>query len=763
MSMITSSRAAGPSAPASVVALLRDLRRRIRWYVVLEGAAMLIVWCVAAFWFGLAIDYLPVLVGANETPVAARRILLLLVALGASAVLYYYVLRRVFRTLHDTSLALLVERQFPSFADSLVTSVEPRNASWAAMEDGDREAVMHAVGPRDPDLESTMLEMTIDRAQADVAEVRLGKVFTYGPLAKKVVAAVSAGVSLILLGVWGGDTLGVGVSRLLLLSEEPWPRYTRIELVDFDEAGQRKVAKGTDLVIRVRADANRRVPPPTLCTILYETSDGDRGRVNMSRDGEPRDGYQYYVFNGKPFNSILNDIRFDVIGYDHRLQDQLVKVVLSPVVKSVRLRSELPSYTTLLPREEEWHPGLELPIGSQISGQINSSKELLSATVLDIDSGEEQVFDFRSQPQSHVFYDIESLSGRVAVAISLLDTDGIPSLEPFVLTIGAVEDTTPQVDVALRGIGNAITPSARLAVEGRITDDYEVAKSWYDLKIGEEQRKFDFPHNDAQYQTALDLREQSAASNDQPLTLKPQDRIVFSVKATDHFDLGDETHVGSSDPTILSVVRPDELLAILDGRELGLRRRFEQIRTEMLQSRDSLARLAASFAEADNTPNSDSAAQNLSQLRDRWASWADQKADQTVLEVDGIALAFEDIREELINNRVDTPERKVRMEQEIIAPLRTIADDLFPAFEQSLAALRTALRDEDVSAQAKSVDVLEAADNIIVAIDAVLEKMLQLEDYTELVNIVRQILEQQNNLLEKTKEEQKSRVLDLLK
>ena len=724
---------------------------------------MLIVWCVVAFWVGLAVDYLPVLVGANEMPVVARRTLLIIASIGACCVSYYYVLRRVFSTLGDSSLALLVERQFPGFRDSLVTSVEARNSLDLPIDDADRDAILRAASMERSDLESTMLATTIDRAKAGIADVRLGKVFAYGPLAKKLSAAAVALSSLVLLGLWGGDTLGVGASRLLLLSEKPWPRYTNIELVGFDEAGQRKVAKGTDLIVRVRADANRNVPPPALCTILYETTDGDRGRVNMSRDGEPQDGYQYYVFNGKPFKSILNDIRFDVIGYDHRLRDQVVKVVLSPVVKAVQLRSELPRYTELLPREEEWYPGLELPIGTKISGRIQASKDLVSATILDIDTGEEQVFDYRSQPQNEVQYDVESLSGRVAVSVSFVDTDGIPSLEPFVLAIGAVEDEIPKVDVSLRGIGNSITPAARLVVEGAVSDDYGVASSWYDLKIGEERRKFSFPTQADEDRKALDLRDQAAANMEHPLTLKPQDRIVFSVKATDHYDLGGDAHIGSSDPTILTVVRPDELLAILDGRELGLRRRFEQIRTEMLQSRDSLARLTGSFSEESNTSGADSAAQNLADLRDRWASWADQKADQTVLEVDGIALAFEDIREELINNRVDTPERKSRMEEQIIAPLRTIADDLFPAFEESMADLRAALRSQDISGREKSVEVLEDADDIIVAIDAVLEKMLQLEDYTELVSIVRQIIEQQNNLLEKTKEEQKTRVLELLK
>ena len=42
-------------------------------------------------------------------------------------------------------------------------------------------------------------------------------------------------------------------------------------------------------------------------------------------------------------------------------------------------------------------------------------------------------------------------------------------------------------------------------------------------------------------------------------------------------------------------------------------------------------------------------------------------------------------------------------------------------------------------------------------------KMQELEDYAELVNMVRSIIEQQEQLIKETQEEQKRRVLDLLR
>lgn len=772
MATITQDKSNTSTTPASVLELLDNLRKRIRWYVVIEGIAMVIICLVLAFWIGLALDYLPVLVGANEMPRTARIVLLLTTAMVTFGVVYYYILRRVFSTFRDSSLALLIERHFPSFRDSLVTTVEMGEGGMSSIHQADRDAIRSATADSDSELGTEMLARTVDRAKAGVSEVELSRVFSYTPLATKVVGAVVAVGSLILLAVMGSETFATGASRLLLISDEPWARRAHIEMVGFDENGQRKIAKGTDLIVRVRADATREDPTPDLCTILYETADGDSGRLNMSRDGEPSDGYQYYVFNGKPFKSVLNDINFDVIGWDHRLRDQRVKVVLSPVVTAVQLRSELPAYTELLPKEETWTPGTQLPIGSKISARIQTSKDLVSATIKDIDSAEEKTIEFPSEgSHREVLHEIDELSGRVALSISLIDKDGIESLEPYLLTIGAIEDEIPKVDLALRGIGNAITANARLLVEGTIKDDYQIARNWFDLKIGDKTREFDFPlRGDEQFSIGLDLQAEAAVDKEKPFALKPQDRIIFSLKASDKFDLGGQSHVGSNEPTTLTVVRPDELLAILDGRELGLRRRFEQIRTEVLQSRDSLSRLRASFKEepvedANASADEDEATakQNLADLRERWANWASQKSDQTVVEVEGVALAFEDIREELTNNRVDTPERKSRLDEQIIVPLRAIATDLFPEFDNSLSQLQAALASADNSSEQQSIQVVENADNIIVAMDAILAKMLELEDYAEIVNIVRQIIEQQEKLIEKTKEEQKANVLDLLK
>ena len=134
------------------------------------------------------------------------------------------------------------------------------------------------------------------------------------------------------------------------------------------------------------------------------------------------------------------------------------------------------------------------------------------------------------------------------------------------------------------------------------------------------------------------------------------------------------------------MVTPEELLAQLEVREVGLRRRFEQILDEMVQMRDSLLRVKASLVpgvasgaepedlRGDDDPEAkpltpEQKAQREAELRLLRVQRAIQQSQKSVQEVQGVAAGFLAIREELINNRVDTEDRKNRLKDQIADPL----------------------------------------------------------------------------------------------
>ena len=102
----------------SIESLLSGLRRRIRSYVWIQGVALAVAWLGLAFWITLALDW------SIEPPPLFRA--LVLVAVGAVLlwIVYHYILARVFVPLADKSMAVLLERRYRDFGESLITTVE---------------------------------------------------------------------------------------------------------------------------------------------------------------------------------------------------------------------------------------------------------------------------------------------------------------------------------------------------------------------------------------------------------------------------------------------------------------------------------------------------------------------------------------------------------------------------------------------------------------------------------------------------------------
>src|SRR4029079_13784840 len=152
--------------------LLAGLRWRIRLYIWAEGIALALIWLGVMFWFGLAMDYVPVLMGASEMPTAPRAFLLVANGVALGYILYRWIGRRVFVPLGDRSLALILERRFGDFNDSLVTAVEmahvPDHASAFNRE---------------------LLNRTTSQARAEAGGVRYREVFNNRSLASKITAA----------------------------------------------------------------------------------------------------------------------------------------------------------------------------------------------------------------------------------------------------------------------------------------------------------------------------------------------------------------------------------------------------------------------------------------------------------------------------------------------------------------------------------------------------------------------------------------------
>ncbi|MFM7073437.1 MAG: hypothetical protein ACKO38_16740, partial [Planctomycetota bacterium] len=748
-------RPANPIAP-EIRAALAGLRWRIRAYVVVEGLAAAAIWLGAAFWLSLAMDYLPILAGASELPRPIRAALLAITAVGALGLIYWYVLRRVVVRLADRSMAVLLERRYREFGDSLLTAVE-----------------MAELPERTETFNPAMLDATKRLAERKIPEVRLRNLFNFRPLAWRVVAAVALAASVVAFATANAPFFSQAADRLLLLRDEPWPRRSKIQVVGIEmqrpegvsqnaevpalltfDAGPIKVARGASFNLKVVADASAVVPE--YCSVRYWTADNEFGSVRMKKIGRVRveetDGQQRsvqgFAFDGKPFKGILSSLSFDVVGNDHRVGSYAVEVVDSPAVVETKLDCSFPEYmvdeatSSWLPRTLDYLPsGTQLPRGSRVVIRGKANKDLRRVVVRNLDTLEETRIDVAGEGEAgrSFSYPVPGLMSNLSLEVQLVDRDQVFSDRPFRIALAAIPDDAPRIETRLRGIGSAVTPDVVVPLLGKVTDDYQINSTWADVQVGDaEPRKEKLTlGREGALQTELDFRELRSAA--QPIELKPAEKLRLRVLADDRFKLGDEgPNLGTGELYELDVVTAEELLRLLESRELGLRRRFEQIIEEATEMRDSLLRVKVELASVgqespaaedaatkdaatkdaagkdatgkdasnkdgpgkdaaatrpagaepgDESPDGETAAQRAQSLRLLRVQRGIQQSQKSSQEVLGVALSFADIREELINNRVDTEDRKERLKEQIADPLQKIVAERFPALEKRLAEL----------------------------------------------------------------------------
>src|SRR5579884_3140012 len=153
---------------------LERLRRFIRTYVSLEGAAVVGLYLALWFWIGMVLDYgvfrLFHFDWVQETPWGLRCSVLLVLLSGLLAALALKVLTRLLREFRDVALALVLERRFPKIlGDRLITAVELADPREAA-----------EIG-----YSAAMVQETINEAAQRVEQLKIKEVFDWERLIRR--------------------------------------------------------------------------------------------------------------------------------------------------------------------------------------------------------------------------------------------------------------------------------------------------------------------------------------------------------------------------------------------------------------------------------------------------------------------------------------------------------------------------------------------------------------------------------------------------
>ena len=422
-----------------------------------------------------------------------------------------------------------------------------------------------------------------------------------------------------------------------------------------------RVARGSDVEILVKADTTKEVPE--VVELSYLTDEGVRGRQFMQREGEAsagKEAFQYFTYT---FEAVPSGRTLEIEGGDVRLRDLQLEVVDSPTLTNMTLDFSYPAYTGLSPSAGNDATGaMQVPRGASIVLHAAANKPLLGVEVqLTGGASPDEVRQISLASEETFDFTIDALDHDRVLLFTLTDTDGLQNREPLRLALAAIPDAAPQLSIRPDGIGSAITPMARLPFAGKLTDDYGIVELWFEYLIdhGHPRRaNVSLPRKnvtDVEVAEAFDVR---------ALELEPGRQLEIRLAASDNHALQPEgPHEGASETFTLDVVTAEELRAILESRELNLRRRFESIIESLETTHQRLLTLSpeslvpgndgpAVSAESENEePSEDSPAKALS-LAMLGVQRAMQDSRMNSAETLGIATSFEQIGAELQNNRV---------------------------------------------------------------------------------------------------------------
>jgi hypothetical protein len=803
--------------------LLAGLRGRIRRFVVWDSVLTLLGLVLAAFWIGLALDYLPVVLGGTEMPRLARFILLILVAAGVVTILWKRLVGRLGRPLPDDSLALLVERHHPELGGRLVTAVQLNRPG----RDGDSHSPL-------------LLRQVHQQAAQKIDQVDPARIFQLAPLVKKALIAGPLLLMAIVFLAISPQAFGRAASRLTLLSDDPWPRRAQLEMVgvelpvvgfgDSDALPPTlvpfvdkvvRLPRGSSGSLRIRAKADGGAELPDVCTVDYETiasidstqpiSASDvfesSGQSNMRRIGRVTNGYQSFLLDGPPLASLSDSVLFS--GFR-------IEAVTPPALTQVQVGVRYPDYLRIdgdarpadsFDRLTDFQAGFRLAEGSDVTLLATSSTPLGPTQVSVRTTSNEDVSHTvnYSEDRRSLRLQIDNFTKPTTASIIPADSTGISAQAPYRYLMGVVVDQPPELKLRLVGIGSAVTAAARIPIEAKVKDDYGIDRLTVSVtpslaetqipndaakkkdaaeknKDGNAQSASETPtiSRDGEATLVMDLRDLIAEGRLPELTPVTSstsnntgDAIQVIGEVTDRYNLNG-THLTRSDVFRLQIVTPEKLLALLERRELALRSRLEQTIDETRGLRDTLNLLGRSMESSpeqsgdnktddggiDDRADEASDQTRVIQVRRLRVQQSGLQATKTAEELSGIAESLDDILLEMVNNRVDSVDRRQRIGTGVRDPLRQIVDDPLTRLQEQITEIERVVADPDQANQATR-DAVQTAEEVLLRLTAVLEKMLDLESYNEILDLVRGLIADQESLLEETKNERKRGVLDL--
>ncbi|MHC5108560.1 MAG: hypothetical protein ACYTHJ_01625 [Planctomycetota bacterium] len=674
----------------SLARRLDQLASRLRWFVFVQGLAVVLAVFVVSCAVQFVLDY-----WLHGIRVSVRAAMLAGVLGVTGWVATRHLLRPLRSPMGRPQVANLIERSYPQLSSTLISAVR-----FSMGEVGEA-----ASNSRD------MVKAVIDAAAQRVSHIDFMVVLDRNRMRQR--ASIVA-VVIVLVGLIGGfapESFRVGIARNILLQDVDWPRRTRL-VVD-SEDGVIRAARGDDVVIEARAEGVQ----PRSVEIFFQTASGTEAREPMFTVGSA-DNYRYRF----TMKSAEEDFQFYLEGGDDKTQDYQVTLVDRPRVVATSMLIKPPSYAGLSELElADGQRSTQVLPGSEVIIRATTNKPIVAASLR---AGTEDLAGANVEG-SQCVASFTAMKTRTC-HFELLDEVDLQNRHPVRFSIRVLKDEAPRVKLSMESVGDMITPEAVLPLEVTFQDRYGIALAelnYQVLREGESTQKIFLPGFEAGTKSFLASVKWPASG----ASVLPGDRLSIQARASDFDDVLGPNHAQSAENTIRVVTR-DELLAELARREQEYRQTFERLVDNQEQLRGKLLSVKSDQDSGETFDASGRLATLERQQRNITSS------------LNMIRQQFYQILTQLEINGLDTRDERERLEVNILVPLDELAKrDLIDAAD----SIRAWSRKGDQGSSAR-VDKLQVA--VLKKMRSVLANMLQWEGYHEVVTMLRDIIRLQREL-----------------
>ncbi len=322
------------------------------------------------------------------------------------------------------------------------------------------------------------------------------------------------------------------------------------------------------------------------------------------------------------------------------------------------------------------------------------------------------------------------LDRTAACMVDVDDSDALSLERPVALTLRAIPDAPPKVELLANGIGQLVTPSCVIPVDIRMKDEYgltrtvikfktaganqKAAESSFEIKGPCEPDEKGNPPREVQWPYPWDL---------DGLRLVPGTFLTFLCEVSDNDPKGAKSSASSA--YALRVVAPEELLMDLIRRQHEIRRELERVREDEVKLSEGL--------------------ENLDTKAEERAGKKQREVQKTVADS---ARAMSLVVDEMRNNKLLDERARARLQEDVVTPLETLRDgELVHARDLSDGILPLSGGDRD----ARSKEAGASTREVVSQLDTIIAHMKRVADLAELVARLREFLKKERDLMEETR------------